>query len=279
MATVREKTMHEKAEQNRNPRRNGGRLSSVTTAIHLLKAFNLEDQELGISELALRLNVAKSTVHRLAVALLDEGLLQQNPENGRYRLGFGLFALGSLVRSRFDVANASKETLNALRETTQENVRLAVLEGSQALYLHDFESPQTLRLRCGTGQQKPAFCVAEGMCLLAGLPERELTPVLAEKRIALTDNSVTDQAALQTRLRRVTRDGYAIEDEECEEGTFCVAAPVYQNDGRVLAAVGVAGPSLRMKKNEISALAPVVVDAAESISRSLGYAGRPRVYV
>lgn len=267
-----------KTEPNRNPRRDSGRLSSVTTAIHLLKAFDLEDQELGITELAVRLNVAKSTVHRLAVALLDEGMLQQNAESGRYRLGFGLFALGSLVRSRFDVANASKETLNALRDETQENVRLAVLEGSQVLYLHDFESPQTLRLRCGTGQQKPAFCVAEGLCLLAGLRESELADVLADERIALTPNSVTDEAALRARIQQVKHQGYAIEDEECEEGTCCLAAPIFQNDGRVLAAVGVAGPSLRMKKNDLSALAPVVVDAAEAISRSLGFAGRPPVY-
>ena len=71
-------------EVNRNPRRDSSRLSSVTTAIHLLKTFTEEDTELGISELAKRLNVAKSTVHRLAGTLLEEGLLQQNPENGRY---------------------------------------------------------------------------------------------------------------------------------------------------------------------------------------------------
>lgn len=268
-----------KPEPNRNPRRDGGRLSSVTTAIHLLKAFDLEDQELGITELAARLNVAKSTVHRLAVALLDEGMLQQNAENGKYRLGFGLFALGSLVRSRFDVANSSKESLNALRDETQENVRLAVLEGSSVLYLHDFESPQTLRLKCGTGQQKPAHSVAEGLCLLAGLREHDLAEALMDDRVALTANSVTDEALLRARLKKVQRDGYAIEDEECEEGTCCLAAPIYQNDGRVLASVGVAGPSLRMKKTKFSELAPVVIDAAESISRSLGFAGRPNIYV
>lgn len=269
----------EKPTPNRNPRRDSGRLSSVTTAIHLLKVFNLEDHELGISELAARLGIAKSTAHRLAGALLDEGLLQQNPENGRYRLGFGLFALGSLVRSRFDVANASKEPLNALRERTQENVRLAVLEGSRVLYLHDFESPQTLRLKCGTGQQKPAFCVAEGLCLLAGLQDSDLEAVLAEERIALTRKSVTDGTALLKRIHKVRRRGYAIEDGECDEGTRCLAAPIFQNDGRVLAAVGVAGPSLRMKKSQISTLAPIVVAAAEAISSSLGFAGRPRLYV
>lgn len=266
-------------EPNRNPRRDNKRLSSVTTAIHLLKTFSLEDQELGISELAKRLSVAKSTVHRLASALLDEGLLQQNPKSGRYRLGVGLFSLGSLVRSRFDVANSSKKILNELREKTQENVRLAVLEGDAAVFLHDFESPQTLRLKSGTGQRKPAFCVAEGLCLLAGLSESALDEVLSHPRATMTDKTVVDADALRERIRRVKRQGYAIEDEECEEGTRCLAAPIYQNDGRILAAVGVAGPRLRMKKSQFSKLAPVVIKTAEDISASLGFSGRPRLYV
>ncbi len=266
-------------EPNRNPRRDSTRLSSVTTAIHLLKTFSFEDQELGISELAKRLGVAKSTVHRLASALLDENLLQQNPENGRYRLGVGLFTLGSLVRSRFDVANSSKKILNALRDKTQENVRLAVLEGGKAVYLHDFESPQTLRLKSGTGAQRPAFCVAEGLCLLSGLKDSELAAAIPKTLTPRTPKTIVDQDALLERIRQVKRRGYAIEDEECEEGTRCLAAPIYQNDGRILAAVGVAGPRLRMKKSQFSKLAPLVVEAAEEISSSLGFAGRPRVYV
>lgn len=266
-------------EPNRNPRRDKARLSSVTTAVHLLKTFSEEEQELGISELAKRLSVAKSTVHRLASALLDEGLLQQNAENGRYRLGVGLFTLGSLVRSRFDVANSSKRLLTELRDKTQENVRLAVLEGRVAVYLHDFESPQTLRLRSGTGAQKPAFCVAEGLCLLSGLPSEALDKYLEAPRVALTSKTVLDSDELREKIRKVKRQGYAIEDEECEEGTRCLAAPIFQDDGRILAAVGVAGPRLRMKKSQFPALAPVVIEAAEAISNSLGFSGRPRIYV
>jgi DNA-binding IclR family transcriptional regulator len=93
---------------NRNPRRDSQRLSSVTTAIHLLKTFSEEEAEMGISELAKRLGIAKSTVHRLASALLDEGLLEQSADTGRYRLGIGLFSLGSQVRTRLDVATEAK---------------------------------------------------------------------------------------------------------------------------------------------------------------------------
>lgn len=268
-----------KHEPNRNPRRDSTRLSSVTTAIHLLKTFNSEDHELGISELAKRLCVAKSTVHRLTSALLDENLLQQNPDNGRYRLGIGLFSLGSLVRSRFDVANSSKKILYDLREKTNENVRLAVLEEGNVVYLHDLESPQTLRLKSDTGSQKPAYCVAEGFCLWAGLQEAELESVFPIKPVALTPKTIVDVSILLERIRQVKRRGYAIEDEEYEIGTRCIAAPIYQNDGRVIAAIGVAGPRLRMKKNQFPKMAPLVINAAENISTTLGFAGRPRIYI
>jgi len=266
-------------EVNRNPRRDSSRLSSVTTAIHLLKTFTEEDTELGISELAKRLNVAKSTVHRLAGTLLEEGLLQQNPENGRYSLGVGLFSLGSLVRARLDVTSESKLILNELREQTQENVRLAVLERQSVVFLHDFESPQTLRLRSGTGQLRPAFCTAEGLCLLSGLREPQLAKFMEYPRPRRTDKTVTDEAELRQRIRQTKRRGYAVEDEECDEGTRCIAAPIHNGEGRIVAAVGIAGPRVRIRKSQFAKLAPLAIDAATQISARLGYSQRQPIYV
>lgn len=266
-------------EINRNPRRNSSRLSSVTTAIHLLKTFTEEDQELGISELAKRLDVAKSTVHRLAGALLDEGLLQQNPETGRYGLGVGLFSLGSLVRSRLDVTIESKHVLTELRAQMQENVRLAVLERESVVFLHDFEGPQTLRLRSATGQLRPAFCTAEGLCLLSGLRGPELESFLAYPRQQRTEQTATDEDAFLARIRHTKRRGYAFEDEECDAGTRCVAAPIYNAEARIVAAVGVAGPRVRIKKSQVPKMAPVVIEAASEISQRMGFIQRQPIYV
>ena len=262
---------------NHNPRRNASRLSSVTTAIHLLKTFTDEDEHLGISELAKRLDVAKSTVHRLAGALLDEALLQQDPETGRYSLGVGLFSLGSLVRSRLNVTFESKPVLNDLRAKTQENVRLAILERQNVVFLHDFESPQTLHLRSATGQVRPAFCTAEGMCIVAGLPASESDAFLQHPRPQRTPRSVVDEDAFRQRLRRVQRQGYAFEDEECDVGTRCIAAPIYNAEGRIVAAVGVAGPRVRIKKILVPKLAPAVGEAADAISQRMGYVQRQSI--
>ena len=115
------------------PDRDPGRLSSVSTAIRLMKAFSEEQFEIGISDMAKRLGVAKSTVHRLAVTLVAENLLEQNPETGKYRLGIALFRLGSLVRRRMDVFNEAKPLLRELREKVNETVHLAVLDGSDIM--------------------------------------------------------------------------------------------------------------------------------------------------
>jgi IclR family KDG regulon transcriptional repressor len=269
----------QRKEINRNPRRDSARLSSVTTAIHLLKTFTSETDELGISELAKRLGVAKSTVHRLASALLDEGLLQQNAESGRYALGMGLFTLGSLVRARLDVTAESRSILNDLRARTQENVRLAVLDRTSVVFLHDLESPQTLRLRSGTGQRRPAFCTAEGLCLLAGLRTADLARFMLAPREPRTEKTVTDEEALRAAIRRVKRVGYAVEDEDCDDGTRCIAAPIHNGDGRIVAAVGVAGPRVRIRKSQFSKLAPVVVAAADAVAERLGYSHRQKIYV
>ena len=266
-------------EVNRNPRRNSTRLSSVTTAIHLLKTFTETDQELGISELAKRLNIAKSTVHRLASALLDEGFLQQNPETGRYGLGVGLFSLGSLVRSQLDVTTESKTYLNALRAQVGENVRLAVLERDSIVILHDFEGPQTLRLRSATGQLRPAFCTAEGICLISGLRQPQLEAFLAYPRKKRTDQTVVEEEGIVAKIRQVKRRGYAFEDEECDEGTRCVAAPIYNAEARIVAAVGVAGPRVRIKKSQVPALAQTVIATANEISQRMGFLQRQSIYI
>ncbi len=114
-----------------------GRLSSVTSALLVMKAFSAEEAEIGISSLAKRLGLAKSTVHRLAVTLAAEGFLEQNPDTGRYRLGLSLFTLGALARRRMDVSNVSRPLLGVLRDKFQEAATLAILSGPSIMYLHN----------------------------------------------------------------------------------------------------------------------------------------------
>lgn len=247
------------------------RLSSVTTAIRLLKAFTETDREIGISALSKKLGVSKSTVHRVATTLVAEGLLEQNPETDRYRLGLALFSLGTLVRRRMDIPNEAKPFLSKLRESSKENIHLAILQGREVVYVYDMESSQAVRVRPHLGASKPLYCSAEGLVILAWQLEPFIENVLSGPLTRRTDNTMTDAAKVRARLEKIRTDGYALEDEESEIGMRCVAAPIRDAEGNVVAAVGVAGPSQRLSTHAIRNYAPQVREAADSISMRLGY--------
>jgi DNA-binding IclR family transcriptional regulator len=250
------------------------RLSSVATAIRLMNAFSEEEVEIGVSALSKRLGIAKSTVHRLAVTLVSEGLLEQNPENEKYRLGITLFRLGALVRQRMNLSNEAKPHLVNLRSLTGETVHLAILNQNQIMYVYNMESTQAIRARSDVGVRKPAYCTAEGLAMLAFQPDEVVEAVIADGLIARTSYTNVDPARLRAMLQEVRQRGYAVEDEESEIGMRCIAAPVRDGSGAVVAAVGVAGPVQRLSKKTIAAFAPNVVRTAEAIAARLGYRAR-----
>ena len=251
-----------------------GRLSSVATSVRLLKAFSEEQVEIGISDLAKRLGVAKSTVHRLAVTLVADGMLERNPDSGKYRLGIALFRLGSLVRRRMSVSNEARPLLRELREKVNETVHLAVLDGTDIMYVFDLESTQSIRMRSDVGVRKPAYCTAEGQAILAFQPADVVERVVRDGLAARTPQTITDPQTLKKLLEGVRARGCAIEDEESELGMRCIAAPLRNDSGEVIAAIGLAGPVSRLSKKALSAYAPHVIETAAAISARLGHRSR-----
>ena len=255
----------------RKPKVASGRLSSVTSSLRVLKVFADGESELGISGIAQRLGLAKSTVHRLAVTLAGEGFLEQNPQNGRYRLGLSLFSLGALVRQRMDVSNQAHSMLGALRDRTQETVHLAILNDTSIIYLYNMESAQAIGTRSYIGTRKPAFCTSEGRVLLAfNAPELSVA-VLKEELLPRTPKTITSVKALRQLLEDARTNGYAIDDEESEVGMRSVAAPIRDISGKAIAAVGLAGPIQRLTKKELRRLVPEVMATAQGISERMGY--------
>lgn len=250
-----------------------GRLSSVATAIRLLKAFSEDEVEIGISTLSKRLGIAKSTVHRLAVTLVSEGLLEQDPESGKYRLGIALFRLGALVRRRMNVSGEARPFLFQLRAKTDETVHLAILDGADIMYVYDLESSQAIRMRSDLGGRKPAYCTAEGQAILAFEPPESVQRVIRRGLAPRTPQTITSADALKRALEAVRQRGCAIEDEESELGMRCIAAPIRDDTGAVIASVGLAGPVTRMSKKTVGAFVPHVIETAAAISARLGYHG------
>jgi DNA-binding IclR family transcriptional regulator len=247
------------------------RLSSVASAVRVLKCFSEVEPEIGISSLAKRLNQAKSTVHRLAVTLMSEGLLEQNQENGRYRLGINLFIMGALVRRRLDVSNMAQPFLNVLRESTGETIHLAVLNETNIIYLYNLESRQAIRMKSYIGTLKPAFCTCEGRAIAAFGGNEVISRILHSPLAPRTPHTQLNPAKLLTLLTEVRNQGYAIDDEESELGMRGIGAPLRDITGQVVAAIGIGGPSQRLTLKKLRGLAPVLLSTAEAISTQLGY--------
>ncbi len=249
------------------------RLSSVATAIRLLKAFSEDEVEIGISALARRLGLAKSTVHRLVVTLVSEGLLEQNRENGKYQLGIALFRLGALVRRRMNVSNEARPYLYDLREKINESVHLAILDETEIMYVYNLEGTHAIRMRSDIGVRKPAYCTAEGQAILAFQPNDVVDRVIEAGLKPRTPKTITSAEKFVKALGATRQRGCAIEDEESEIGMVCIAAPIRDDSGDVVAAVGIAGPQTRLSKKSIAAVMPHVIATADLVSMRLGYRG------
>ena len=251
------------------------RLSSVANSLRLIRAFSEDQYEIGISDLAKRLGLAKSTVHRLASTLLDQGMLEQNAGDGKYRLGLALFELGTLVRRKMDFTMEARPFLRTLMEKTGETVHLAILDHDSVLYIITHESKQALRMGSKVGTRVPVHSTAVGKALLAFQPEEEIARIIARGLPAGTPNTLVDGRSLLRELELVRTRSYAMDDEESEVGLRSIAAPIRNDSGSVIAAISIAGPVHRMTKKMLLGWVRELVAAADAVSQRLGWSRSP----
>lgn len=251
-------------------RRPGWQLSSVRNAARLLKEFSHTDRELGVSDLARRLELTTSTVHRLLATLTEERLLERGRAAGTYRLGLAMYDLGASVASHPDLHEAAMPAMAGLRHSTGETVQLAVLDGLESVYVERLESPHTVRIFARVGTRLPATTTSTGKVLLAALPAEELDRRLAGwEPQRPTPHSVADLATLRRRLAEVAERGWADNREESRVGVASVGAPVRDGGDVVIAALSVAAPTSRAGPTTLRRHVSLVVDAADVISRRL----------
>ncbi len=252
-------------------------LGSVRNAARLLKEFSRDHRELGVTELARRLGIGKSTAHRLLATLAEERLVDQNPQTGAYRLGLAVYELGNAVSIHADLHEACAEVVDALRNSTKETVQVAVLDGRQVVYVERRESPHTLRLFGRVGHRNWAHCTSTGKVLLAYQSPERLEHLLTGWTLqARTPHTVTSVALLRTQLAEIAARGWAENVNEAELGVASVAAPIRNGLGEVVAAVSVAGPIQRVTGDSLRRFARPCVEAGLAISRRLGFHGLGR---
>jgi IclR family transcriptional regulator, KDG regulon repressor len=247
------------------------RIQAIERAVAILNVFSADEPELGVTEIAERVRLHKSTVHRFMVNLDAAGLVERNPRSGRYRLGLHIFELGGLVMQRMNLWDEALPFLEGLVRDTGETGHLAVLEGGEAIYIERVEARRPLRVPSAIGRGYPAHATNLGKVLLADLPRDRLVEIVTTHGLAsYTRNTITDLAQLEAELERIRIQGYAIDDEEYDEGLRCIGAGVRDHSGRVVSALGIGGPVTRITPERVDALAQLVMTAANGLSRRLG---------
>jgi DNA-binding IclR family transcriptional regulator len=198
--------------------------------------------------------------------------VQKSVETGRYRLGLRLFELGSRAGSTIDLREHSRLYLNRILDETDETVHCCILDHGDVLYIEKMEPQRSVRMASSVGRRAPAYCTAVGKAILSELPEAEVEIIVLRQSMApITRNTITSMAALKAELNTVRLRGYAIDDEENEEGVRCVGAAVRDCLGKPAAAISVSGPAFRVTKAKVSLIARSVVSAARGLSLELGY--------
>lgn len=254
-----------------NKKNNDYLLSSVKNALRILRSFSMDEPEKKISNLAESLGISKSAVSRLMSTLASEGFVKKDPETQQYRLGVSVLALSSIVTSHMEIHKEALPVLHQLVEETKETAHIAILEGTDLVYLHKVECKQPIRIFSYVGSRNPAYCTSAGKALLAFQDERVVERIIEQGLVRHTPTTITDPDELRACLKKIREQGYATSDSELKEGVTSVAAPIRDYTGRVIAAVNVVGPNYRIDSKKIPWFANKVIKAGKKISENLGY--------
>ena len=249
-------------------------LSSVSKALTLLDAFSAGEPELTLTQLCRRAGAHKSSAFRLLATLEAHGFVEKAPGGRGYRLGWKLVELAGRLLSRYGLRELAAPFMEELAERSGEIVHLSILEGAQIVYLDKRGRSQPLTVATTVGGRSPAHASAMGKVLLAGLAEAELERVLGGRRLErFTPTTITDRRRLAGELEGIRRRGYATDDEETFPGIRCVAAPLLDGAGRVLAAISITAPTQRMDARRRSEIRKWVTDTAARIGERIRTGG------
>lgn len=249
---------------------------AIEKGCNILDLLSRGKKSYSIREIALTLELPKPTVHRILSTLRNSGFVIQDPDSKDYRLGFRLVELGQTVLERIDCRKEAEPFLNNLADRVQETVHLAHLDDGQIVYLDKVERisvPTGLRMASRIGARNYAHSCALGKVLLAYAPKSKRDEIFKRKGLPrLTENTIVNLDQLQQHLKQIRSKGYTIDDEENERGIRCVAAPIRDFTGDVIAAISISGPTVRITSERVnSELVKRIISTAAEISQKLGY--------
>ena len=248
------------------------RVQVLDRAVAILRSLADADAELTAVEIARSVGLHKSTVHRLLVVLEHHRLVQKG--SGTYRLGTGLLELGEKASARLTLGGRAGSYLRDLSAHTGEGAHVTVLSDTEMLAIAHVEGRWNLQSLTRTGLRTQIHCTAAGKAVLAFLSPETCDSLLARLPFPrLTRRTIVTPAAFKLELVRVRAAGYAMDDEEFEDGLRCVGAPIFDHRGHVVASISVAAPVFRLGRDRLARVVRLVIDAAQRLSTEIGYQG------
>jgi IclR family transcriptional regulator, KDG regulon repressor len=252
--------------------RDEGSSKSLQKALRILVYMGEQAPEAGVTQLAAELGLTKATVHRLLNAMERFDLIERNSASERYRLGLRLHQLGSRALESRTLRTEAHRLLMEMSRRSRETVSLATPAPGGVVCLDRLDSPHTIFTVCTpVGSMFPAHCTAAGKAILAYMADDEIEELVRRHGLKqYTPFTITQMARLKENLRLIRQRGYAVDHQELERGISGVAAPVLSAHERVIAAVGIAGPTLRFRGKELAEKVALAAEIAARLSMALG---------
>jgi IclR family KDG regulon transcriptional repressor len=251
----------------------GRTVPAVARAIQLLELFLDEPGPLSIPQITASLGIHRSSVHELVRTLLQHGLLAEAVERpNRYVLGSRMFDFGNAYAARIDLLTEAQHITRAIATACEESVSLAVLDGIDVTYVVKADGTHLMRTVTYPGRRLKAHCTGAGKMLLAGLSDEELTARFqGVELIGMTDHSIDTFEHLRSELAEIRMRQLSFDDNEAHLGVRCLAAPIYDHTGSMVAAMSISGPSVRVSDERQPALETILRGGALDLSHRLGY--------
>lgn len=241
------------------------KVKSLYKALQILLYFTEGAEELGVTELAEKSGVLKSTVSNIMSTYEVCGMVERNPKTNKFRLGIKILELSNQFYYNNDIRKVIRPYMEKVAEETRETVYLAVFYGEEIIYLDATFPADSIGNRNMAGVKAPAYCTGIGKALLAYEQDHVIEAIIAKGLTSFTEHTITEPDALKEELAHIRGRGYSVDNMEHEFGVRCVAVPVKSYDGTIRAAISVSGPSLRFQDDRIEELAILLKQAAEAV--------------
>ena len=251
-----------------------GAVQSVDRSLMILEELARHKKGCGVTALANAMGLHKSTTHRLLTSLLNRGYVKQDLETNNYCLGTKLLFLAGALLESMDLRHIARPYIQDLANKTQEIVHLAVLDGEEAVYIDKVESirANAIRIYSQIGKRVPLHSTGVGKVLLCDMDFDKVKTLLKEEDMTrYTFNTITNYKDFEIELKKIKAQGYGFDEIEHEEGIRCVAAPIYDRNGKVIASISIAGPIIYVTEERVPELVKLITQTTQMISYQLGH--------